>query len=187
MLLTKNLLHEPAVLLEIYEAVRQGKTTVPICLVGRGYDYKDAIDHLSDLKTGLGEPGLIELRQALEARSSAPDDALDTTGDSGALFLAHTTTPATPRKCAERSTAPRFCGSTISSNASHTGGAIVVVDRSSSSASEGRLSSARSRSVAHSAGNGNESMGVGVNGEASATTPLCGRRPSPPSGAAAGR
>ena len=88
MLLTKNLLHEPAVLLEIYEAVRQGKTMVPICLVGRGYDYKEAIDHLSDLKTGLGEPGLTELRQALEARSSAPDDKTLGVADLQAALLA---------------------------------------------------------------------------------------------------
>mmetsp|Transcript_31378 Transcript_31378/g.50405 ORF Transcript_31378/g.50405 Transcript_31378/m.50405 type:complete len:230 (-) Transcript_31378:193-882(-) len=87
--------------------------------------------------------------------SMAPLLALLTTGESGALFLAHTTTPATPRKCADRIMAPRFCGSTTSSNASHRGGAPRV--------SQG----------------GSESKATGSRGDASITTPLCGRGGEP--------
>lgn len=41
--------------------------------------------------------------------SRAPALALATTGDSGAEFFAQQTTPVAPKKCADRSTAPRFC------------------------------------------------------------------------------
>ena len=41
--------------------------------------------------------------------SMAPALALDTAADSGALLRWHVSTPATPRKCAERSAAPKFC------------------------------------------------------------------------------
>jgi hypothetical protein len=53
-----------------------------------------------------------DLRRELTSRASiAPALALETVGVSPAEFLAHTTTPAQPRKDAERSNAPRFCGS----------------------------------------------------------------------------
>lgn len=41
--------------------------------------------------------------------SSAPALALDTTGDGGALLRWHVSTPAAPRKKAERRAAPKFC------------------------------------------------------------------------------
>lgn len=54
--------------------------------------------------------------------SIAPEDALLTTGDSGAELRWHVTTPAAPRYSAERKMAPKFCGSLTSSSATHTGG-----------------------------------------------------------------
>ena len=41
---------EPAALMEVYVAVQQGKPILPICLIGRGYDFKDAQAHLGDLE-----------------------------------------------------------------------------------------------------------------------------------------
>ena len=67
------MLHEPAALVEIYQSAQQGKVIVPICLVGRGYDYRKAGDHLGDLKAGLSACKLTELQQRLEALSSAGD------------------------------------------------------------------------------------------------------------------
>ena len=37
-----ELLHEPTALMEVYNAVQQGKPVFSICLIGRGYDFKDA-------------------------------------------------------------------------------------------------------------------------------------------------
>jgi hypothetical protein len=74
-LLTKNLLFEPAALFEIYQAAEQGKTIIPLCLIGRGYDYAGASNHLSNLEAGLSEAKLTELKELLHAHSSAaPDD-----------------------------------------------------------------------------------------------------------------
>ena len=74
-LLTKNLLFEPAALFEIYQAAEQGKTIIPLCLIGRGYDYAGASSHLSNLEAGLSEAKLTELKELLHAHSSAaPDD-----------------------------------------------------------------------------------------------------------------
>ena len=50
--------------------------------------------------------------------SIAPEEALETTGERGAEFFAHTTTPSMFKKCAVRRMAPKFCGSMISSSAS---------------------------------------------------------------------
>ena len=85
--------------------------------------------------------------------STAPEDAFEVAGLNGALFLAHTTTPSTFKKCAVRMIAPRFCGSTTSSSASHTGG-----DPTPSQV-------------------GSASMGMGASGDASIATPLCGFTP----------
>ena len=58
------------------------------------------------------------------ASSIAPADALLTVGERLHVFLALTRTPSTPRKSADRRSAPRFCGSVTSSSASHTGAAV---------------------------------------------------------------
>ena len=64
-LLTKNCLRDPCVLVELYHALQQGKPIVPICLVGRGYDFKEASDLLGDLGTGLTSKELVGLNKAL--------------------------------------------------------------------------------------------------------------------------
>ena len=56
--------------MEIYNAVQQSKPLVPICLMGRGYDFKDAQAHLGDLEARLGPQKLVELRQALASLTS---------------------------------------------------------------------------------------------------------------------
>ncbi|MFL2885600.1 MAG: hypothetical protein ACJZ48_01490 [Candidatus Pelagibacterales bacterium] len=73
-LLTKGVLHEPAALLEIYAAAAQGKTIVPICLQGRGYDFKEAGEHLHQLATRLGQPKLAQLQHGLEATTTTDDE-----------------------------------------------------------------------------------------------------------------
>jgi len=69
-LLSKHVLHEPAALMEVYVAVQQGKPILPICLIGRGYDFKDAQAHLGDLEGRLGPQKRVELRHALEGLAS---------------------------------------------------------------------------------------------------------------------
>ena len=56
---------------------------VPICLIGRGYDFKDAQGHLSDLEARLDPAKLFELRQALGGLAS---DARDPKSVQAALF-----------------------------------------------------------------------------------------------------
>jgi len=51
-------------------------------------------------------------------RSNAPALAAETTGEGGLAFLEHTRTDTSRKKCADRRMAPKFCGSTTSSNAS---------------------------------------------------------------------
>ena len=89
-LLSEHVLHEPAALVEIYQCARQGKVIVPICLVGRGYDYKKAGDHLGDLEAGLSACKLTELQQRLEALSSvdAPNDKAVNVASLQAVLLA---------------------------------------------------------------------------------------------------
>ena len=70
MLLSKHVLHEPAALMEIYNAVQQAKPVLSICLMGRGYDFKDAQAHLGDLEGRLGPQKLVELRQAFAGLAS---------------------------------------------------------------------------------------------------------------------
>ena len=69
-LLSKHVLHEPAALMEIYNAVQQGKPIFSICLIGRGYDFKDAQAHLGNLEGRLGPQKLVELREALAGLTS---------------------------------------------------------------------------------------------------------------------
>jgi len=69
-LLSRHVLHEPDALMEIYNAVQQSKPLLPICLMGRGYDFKDAQAHLGDLEARLGPQKLVELRQALASLTS---------------------------------------------------------------------------------------------------------------------
>ena len=69
-LLSKHVLHEPAALMEIYDAVQRGKPILPICLIGRAYDFKDAQAHLGDLEGRLGPQKLVQLRQALASLAS---------------------------------------------------------------------------------------------------------------------
>ena len=89
-LLSEHVLHEPAALVEIYQCARQGKVIVPICLVGRGYDYKKAGDHLGNLEAGLSARKLTELQQRLEALSSvdAPNDTAVSVASLQAVLLA---------------------------------------------------------------------------------------------------
>jgi len=89
-LLSKRVLHEPAALVEIYQCALQGKVIVPICLVGRGYDYKKAGDHLGDLEAGLSARKLTELQQRLVALSSAgaPNDTVVSVTSLQAVLLA---------------------------------------------------------------------------------------------------
>ena len=111
-LLTKHVLHEPLSLIEIFQAAQQGKTMVPVCLVrsraqtpapspctdarfrsrasqvGRGYDYKEAGDHIANLEAGLSADKLTELKQRLEALSSAPDDKVVTVAELQAALAA---------------------------------------------------------------------------------------------------
>ena len=89
-LLSKRVLHEPAALVEIYQCALQGKVIVPICLVGRGYEYKEAGDHLGDLEAGLSARKLTELQQRLEAISSAgaPNDTVVNVANLQAVLLA---------------------------------------------------------------------------------------------------
>jgi len=72
-LLTKEALYVPAVLVELFEAIVAEKTLVPVCLIGRGYDYASASLHLADLAPGLGTDKLDELDSLL-------DGLLDATG-----------------------------------------------------------------------------------------------------------
>ena len=88
-LLSRHVLHEPAALMEIYNAVQQGKPVVPICLMGRGYDFKDAQAHLSDLEARLDPQKLAELRQALGGLASdAPVPKIVSVGELQAALLA---------------------------------------------------------------------------------------------------
>ena len=89
-LLSERVLHEPAALVEIYQCALQGKVIVPICLVGRGYDYKKAGDHLGDLEAGLSARKLTELQQRLVALSSAgaPNDTVVSVTSLQAVLLA---------------------------------------------------------------------------------------------------
>ena len=89
-LLSERVLHEPAALVEIYQCAQQGKVIVPICLVGRGYDYKKAGDHIGDLEAGLSACKLTELQQRLEALSSAdaPNDTVVSVASLQAVLLA---------------------------------------------------------------------------------------------------
>ena len=74
-LLSRHVLHQPDALMEIYNAVQQRKPLLPICLMGRGYDFKDAQAHLGDLEARLGPQKLVELRQALASLTSGTSGA----------------------------------------------------------------------------------------------------------------
>ena len=75
MLLTRHVLHEPAALVEVFAAIQDAKPIIPVCLMGHGYDFKDAQAHLSELETRLGPHKLAELRKGLCALSSGTPDA----------------------------------------------------------------------------------------------------------------
>eukprot|EP00967_Tisochrysis_lutea_P146983 scaffold278463_cov28-Tisochrysis_lutea.AAC.2 len=83
--------------------------------------------------------------------SIAPAEARETAGVSGAEFFSETRTPAAPKKSAERSNEPRFCGSVTSSRASQTGRAPP------------------------SGGGGSERIGLKFSFSASSAIPWCGR------------
>jgi len=88
-LLSKHVLHEPTALMEIYDAVQQGKPILPICLIGCGYDFKDAQAHLGDLEGQLGPQKLVELREALAGLASdTPGSKTATVGELQAALLA---------------------------------------------------------------------------------------------------
>ena len=87
-LLSKHVLHEPAALMEIYNAVQQGKPVLSICLMGRGYDFKDAQAHLGDLEGRLGPQKLVELREALAVLSDTPGSKSATISELQAALLA---------------------------------------------------------------------------------------------------
>ena len=124
-LLSKNVLHEPLALIELYQApplifaryslltacycthyshlahahiicacltdlqaARTAKVIVPICLWGRGYDFKEASNHLGNLESKLSAPKLAELEQRLENLSSAPTAACRSVAGLQAVLLA---------------------------------------------------------------------------------------------------
>ena len=87
-LLSKHVLHEPAALMEIYNAVQQGKPVMSICLMGRGYDFKDAQAHLGDLEGRLGPQKLVELREVLAVLSDTPGSKSATISELQAALLA---------------------------------------------------------------------------------------------------
>ena len=88
-LLTKQVLHEPAALMEVYDAVQQAKPIVPICIFGRGYNFKEAQVHLSELETRMDPQKLAKLRMGLEMLSSgAPDNKPVSIGELQAALLA---------------------------------------------------------------------------------------------------
>jgi len=64
-LLTKEVLNDPVILIQLFKAVVSEKMLVPICLIGRGYDYRAAPLHLADLAPGLGADKLDELTARL--------------------------------------------------------------------------------------------------------------------------
>ena len=64
-LLTKNCLRDPCVLVELFHALQQGKPIVPICLLGHGYDFKGGSELLGDLATRLTPEELAGLNKAL--------------------------------------------------------------------------------------------------------------------------
>ena len=77
-LLTKNLLQEPATLLELYNASRLGLDMVPVCLIGRGYDYAAASSLLNNLAGGMEANKLAKLVEALEEMRVEGDPELGT-------------------------------------------------------------------------------------------------------------
>ena len=64
-LLTRQVLHDPSALFHIYHAALRKRPIVPICLVGRGYDHKDAATHLHALEENLSDAALKQLRGML--------------------------------------------------------------------------------------------------------------------------
>ena len=64
-LLTKESLRDAALLVSLYSFAVRSKTIIPMMLIGRGYDYKAAMAHLADLRTGLTKPELAQLVAAL--------------------------------------------------------------------------------------------------------------------------
>ena len=77
-LLTKNCLRDPCVLVELYHALQQGKPVVPICLMGHGYDFKGGSELLGDLATGLTPKELIGLNKALGSLSNGSVEDVQT-------------------------------------------------------------------------------------------------------------
>lgn len=67
-MLTKNALHDPELLARVYRALSLSKRVIPICLIGRGYDHREASLHLRNLASKLSEPKLAALRALLEDR-----------------------------------------------------------------------------------------------------------------------
>lgn len=65
-LLTKNVLYDPGVLVQMYKGIVANLPLVPVCLIGRGYDYASASIHLADLAPGLGADKYAELADRLE-------------------------------------------------------------------------------------------------------------------------
>ena len=61
---------------------------MPICLWGRGYDFKEASNHLGNLESKLSAPKLAELEQRLENLSSAPTAACRSVAGLQAVLLA---------------------------------------------------------------------------------------------------
>ena len=61
---------------------------MPICLWGRGYDFKEASNHLGNLESKLSAPKLAELQQRLENLSSAPTAACRSVAGLQAVLLA---------------------------------------------------------------------------------------------------
>jgi len=52
-LLTKDALCDPALLISVHSFAIAGKPIIPVCLIGRGYDYRSALTTLADLRAAL--------------------------------------------------------------------------------------------------------------------------------------
>ena len=70
-LLTKNVLYDVNTLISLYQACVLGKTIIPVCVIGRGYDYRVAPLHLADLKEGLGKAKSFQLQTRLQTEMDA--------------------------------------------------------------------------------------------------------------------
>jgi len=71
LLLSRNVLHDPEVLVTIARAIRAHKPIVPVLLQGRGYDFAAARELLSDLRAGLAPEELAVFEEMMPSLRAA--------------------------------------------------------------------------------------------------------------------